>query len=289
MPVLVRNSRVHIHMIFPSRHIKISKKRYISPFKKNSYLKQNKNRDRRASLTAEASIVLPLFFYTFYSLWQCFLLLLTQLSVGYGVAEVTLTSASLGYLERRVEEAEDLAWLYEPLIWNAFAGENYLEELFVSFEEEEDGKIKGTVSYVFSCQVPLIRDIQIPVSQSFCFMPYIGEYAKDRFSSEKEEDIVYVTATGSVFHESKSCGYLSVEVIAVSKDAIREKRNSYGSKYNECSKCKGEDGELFYISAGGTKYHRTVECSSLKRVVEEKKREEVSLPACSRCGEQREE
>ena len=289
MPVLVRKielqSCINVFLSIPKRNIP----RTVSPKKIISCKKQNKNRDRRASLTAEAAMALPLFFYTLYFLWQCFLLLLAELSVCLGVAEITLTSASLGYLERRIEETEDLAWLYEPLIWNALCEKEQLRGLSVSFEEREDGKIEGQVSYVYTCQVPLLQEIRIPVKQCFSFMPYVGEFAKDKFSNQEEQatDVVYVTVSGTVFHESKSCSYLSVEVSAVDKETMESRRNAYGSKYKECSKCKGKAAEVVYISVGGTAYHTTAACASLKRVVEEKKREEVSLPACSRCGEQR--
>ena len=50
------------------------KKYTISPKKNISLSRWNKNRDWSASLTVEASFVLPMFFFLIFWLWQIFLL-----------------------------------------------------------------------------------------------------------------------------------------------------------------------------------------------------------------------
>ncbi len=259
----------------------------VSPEKLCQRKKQNRNRHRSASLTAEAAIALPMFFFSIYIFWQCFLLLLVQISVCKEVAEVTLTSAGLGYVERTSGEVEDLSWLYEALVWKVMLEEERAEDVFVVFEKAESGKLQGKVAYSFLCETALLPGIRIPVVQSFSFLPYIGEYDKNKLEAEETSDeVVYVTAYGTVYHESKSCGYLYVAVMAVETERIGEKRNIYGKKYSACDVCvKDEATELVYVSLGGTKYHAKADCSTLKRVFEEKKKDEVTLPACSRCAE----
>ena len=261
--------------------------RPISPEKLRSHRKQNKSRYRSASLTVEAAVALPLFFFSILIFWQCFLLLLVQISVCREVAEVTLTSTKLGYVERTSEEVEDIAWLYEALIWKELLLEERIDGVYVGFEKTDSGKLQGKIYYSFLCETAILPEIRIPVVQSFSFMPYTGEYDKNKQTEEKKtEDVVYVTEYGTVYHVSKSCVYLSVEVTTVHRKQVEKLRNSYGKKYSACDICMEKEApEWVYVSAGGTKYHAKADCTTLKRVFTEKKKEEVDLPACSRCTE----
>ncbi|MBE5951622.1 MAG: hypothetical protein E7260_08545 [Lachnospiraceae bacterium] len=268
-------------------NILFRRKGYVSPKRLNKAVVQDKNRYRSASLTAEAAMVLPIFFFSIYILWQCFLLLLVQMSVCREVTEVTLAGASLGYVGRMAEKAEDLAHLYEPLVWTALADEERLTGLHVSFEETSNRRIQGKVAYVFCVKTVIFPEICLPVVQTFSFLPYIGEYDGGEKDEETEEEIVYVTAYGTVYHKSRTCSYLTVEVSRVSFSMLSEKRNIYGRKYGACSICAREGKwEQVYVSVSGEKYHSKADCPALKRMVQEKKREEVLLPACTRCGEE---
>ena len=261
------------------------RKGYVSPKRLNVVIVQSKNRYRSASLTAEAAMVLPIFFFSIYILWQCFLLLLVQLSVCREVTEVALAGAGLGYVERTSEEAENLSYLYEPLVWTALAKEERLTGLYVSFEETAEQRIEGRVSYVFCVKTVLFPEICLPVVQSFRFLPYVGEYDESEQKEETKKDMVYVTEYGTVYHKSRSCSYLTIEVRPVSFSTLSEKRNIYGKKYGACNICAKEgEWERVYISVSGEKYHSKTDCPVLKRIIQEKKREEVLLPACTRCG-----
>lgn len=286
MPVLV-NCKESEKKQASYKFVNIIQKGSISPEELHSVEKQNKNRYRRASLVVEAAVVFPTFLFSIYIFWQCFLLLLVQLSVCKEVAEVTLTSTSLGYVERTSEEIEDLSWLYGMLIWRELLPEKRMEDVAVMVSKADNGKLQARISYYFLCETAILPMFRIPVVQRFCFLPYVGEYDKDRLApEEKKEDMVYVTKYGTVYHTVKSCGYLSVEVIPVALSQISEKRNSYGKKYGACDVCKKEDNVLtVYVSAGGTKYHTAADCPTLKKLFEEKKREEVKLPPCSKCAE----
>ena len=260
--------------------------RTISPEKLRSHKKQDKSRYRSASLTVEAAVALPLFFFSIYIFWQCFLLLFLQISVCRKVAEVALTSSKLGYVERTSEEVKEIAWLYETLIWKEMLLEERADGVFVHFEKAESGRLQGKIYYSFLCETALLPEIRIPVVQCFSFMPYIGEYETNK-QEEKEqtEKKVYVTEYGTVYHVSKSCVYLTVEVTAVHTSQVEKQRNLYGKKYSACDVCaEGTATEWVYLSLGGTKYHAKADCTTLKRIFTEKKKEEVTLPACSRCA-----
>ena len=146
--------------------------------------------------------------------------------------------------------------------------------------------MQGKVYYSFLCETVFFRPVRIPVVQSFSFFPYLGEYEKDRWKKEEEKpEVVYVTENGTVYHTSKSCVYLSVRLEQVAFSEIEEKRNRYGKRYTACSVCGGgASAEWVYVSLGGSRYHTKMDCLTLKRVVAEKKKEEVTLPPCSKCG-----
>lgn len=271
-------------------NIQFRRKGYVSPKRLNAVVVQNKNRYRSASLTTEAAMVFPIFFFSVYIFWQCFLLLLVQMSVCRKVTEAALAGAGLGYVERTADEAEGVSFLYEPLIFAALADEERLIGLNVSFEETEERHVQGKIRYLFGIKTALFPELYLPVVQTFRFLPYVGEADEEEKEEQGKENIVYVTEFGTVYHESRSCSYLSIEVNAFSFSGISDRRNLYGKKYGACSICVKEgECDPVYVSVSGEKYHSRVDCPALKRMVKEKRREEVLLPACTRCGEEKKE
>ena len=261
--------------------------RVISPKTLQQSLRNNKNRYRSASLTTEAALVFPLFFFMVYLLWQLFLLVVFQMTVCREITGTAMQYAHLGYPERRMEEENvDISWLYQPLLWNALPQSDKVENLWLLCLPEEEGRLRVTVWYKFTMEAVFFAKITIPVRQEFCFYPYLGKTDTDLFAQEEtqEKDIVYVTEYGSVYHESRACSSLNVAVRSVAASRIEEERNSFGRAYTLCERCDNrEPAEMVYISAGGTKYHLVAACPALKRTVTEKNREEVELPACHKC------
>ncbi len=264
----------------------------ISPKTKDRTAVKDKNRYRSASLTVEASLAFPVFFFGIYMLWQLFLLLLFQMSVCREMTDTAMKYAHLGYPERKAEEQDtDISWLYQPLFWNALPESDRTENMWVLCLPEEDGSIQVRVSYQFVCEAAFFSKVTIPVQQTFRFLPYIGETDPDLFASEEEaSDVVYVTEYGTVYHESRACGYLNVIVRSVVAEKIGEKRNSFGRRYTLCERCDNKEAtETVYYSDGGTKYHLIAGCPALKRTVRSEPREEVELPACHKCGGRKDE
>ena len=261
----------------------------ISPKTTQHSLRTAKNRYRSASLTAEAALVFPVFFFTVYLLWQLFLLVLFQMDVCHEITETAMKYAHLGYPERKAEEKDvDISWLYQPLMWNALPESDRVEQLWVLCVPEDNGTICVKVSYRFACEAVFFTKFTIPVQQNFRFYPYIGETDEDLFAAEdgEEKDIVYMTEYGTVYHESRACSYLNVVVRSVAAKEIGDERNSAGRKYSLCERCDNRPvTETVYVSAGGTKYHLVAACPALKRTVTEKDRDEVKeIPACHKCG-----
>ena len=259
----------------------------ISPKMKAFLPARHKSRFRNASLTTEAALVFPVFFFAVYMLWHLFLVLLFQVEVCRSISETAMKYSHLGYPERKAEEQDvDISWLYQPILWTALPESDKAENIWLLCVPEEEGAIRVKVNYQYVCEAPFFQKFSLSVQQSFRFYPYVGETDADLLSTEKEADVVYVTEYGTVYHESRACGYLNVVVRSVKADQITEERNSSGRRYSLCERCDAEEmSEKVYVSAGGEKYHLIAGCPALKRTISEKSREEVEgMPACHKCG-----
>ncbi len=285
MPVLVYQTELN------------SQKKYkytISPKKNISLCKWNKNRDWSASLTVEAALVVPMFFFLMFWLWQIFLLLFFQLKVCEQVTETILQYSHLGYVEQKMEQQElDMAWIYESLFWSNISNNDNIKEEWITCKTEEDGHILIEVSYEFLCETVFFPMISIPVIQKFRFYPYFGEQENviENENLKETEELVYMTEYGIVYHISKTCVYLNVMLNSVYISEIEEMRNNVGQRYTECSKCKTQQEiEQVYISLEGSKYHWSLQCPAVKRTIIEKRKEEIKgTPICHKCGKQNEE
>ena len=280
------NKRFEVVIVFSLLKIQV-----ISPDKTKLLDGQDKGRHRSASLTTEAALAFPCLFFGIYMFWQCFLLLLFQLSLCHEVSTAAMKYAHLGYAERITEEKNvDISWLFQPLLWNSVPECDRVANLVLLCLPQEDGSIQVDISYQFLCEGLVFSNQRLPVRQTLQFYPYLGVHKEDLFSVAKEKDVVYMTEHGTVYHESRACTYLTVTVRRVDADAIDQERNSSGRKYKECERCDREEKtESVYVSSGGTKFHRNLQCPALKRNVMEKTREEVEgVPGCHKCVKQEE-
>lgn len=102
---------------------------------------------------------------------------------------------------------------------------------------------------------------------------------------EANEEIVYVTESGSVYHSSRNCSHLKVSVTTISAEALKTKRNKSGGKYYPCEYCPGTAAANYYITEYGDAYHTKANCQGLKRNVMAVPISKVSgKAACKTCG-----
>lgn len=103
-------------------------------------------------------------------------------------------------------------------------------------------------------------------------------------SEESNEQIVYVTETGTVYHLTRECTHIKLSIREIEERGISEARNQNGGKYYPCELCGG-NGELIYITSEGDRYHSSLNCSGLKRTVKAIPISEVGERGlCSRCA-----
>lgn len=101
-----------------------------------------------------------------------------------------------------------------------------------------------------------------------------------------DEEIVYITASGEVYHRNRNCPHLNIKPSAILASEIEKKRNSSGGKYYPCEYCQAaKGGSTFYVTAYGDRYHTTVACQGLKRDVRAIPLSQVGgRRACKTCG-----
>lgn len=111
-----------------------------------------------------------------------------------------------------------------------------------------------------------------------------SDYSADNVATE---EMVYVTASGTVYHTNAGCRYLNVSINSVSGSSVPHMKNNNGERYSACEICSKNQkpSGIVYITAGGNRYHNLSTCSGLKRTVMLVKESDVSnMHACSHCG-----
>ena len=104
---------------------------------------------------------------------------------------------------------------------------------------------------------------------------------------ESEFDMVYVAATGSVYHIYEDCSYLVSTIEDCKISEIENLRNASGGKYYPCAVCCGEDAKssIVFYSKYGTRYHLSPLCRCLHSdvFVMEREKAEEKYGLCSKC------
>lgn len=100
-----------------------------------------------------------------------------------------------------------------------------------------------------------------------------------------EDEWVYITPEGKVYHRSLSCNYLDLSIRAVNQSKLIMERNASGKRYRCCETCGGSARGTVYITSYGTRYHSSLSCSGLKRTIYMVKITQVGgRGACGKCA-----
>lgn len=103
-----------------------------------------------------------------------------------------------------------------------------------------------------------------------CVMHKWNGYDLSGAGSERpgeEEELVYITRSGSAYHRDRGCRYLNPAIQMVDREQAQGMDTEGGGKYTPCLACGGKSS-LVYITEGGSRYHSTVNCTGLKRTIE---------------------
>ena len=271
-------------------------------------------RKAKGSLTLETALVLPIFLSLTISLISILEMMNLYARVEYALHETAREMAVTAYPayyiksigEEYFESDTDLELpdasilnpvLSETLVRTLFTeqfGLNNLNKSLIKNGEagifffrssviDEKGDIDLCVTYKVEPLFNIFKVGEMTFANRVKVHSWIG-YKSD--SNDGEEEYVYITENGSVYHTNRSCTHLRLSIDTVSKSDIENCRNKDGKKYEKCKKCAGNisDAEFFYITDYGEAYHTSLSCSGLKRTIYKVKLSEVSdRKKCERC------
>ena len=213
---------------------------------------------KKASLTVEAAVVLPLF--------------LLGITMLLGVIDICRV---------KVESQAELTQQAKELSMYAYGTPGLYENEYVDLFKTE--------SYELPVQLFPFGEIKIALRGRV--HTWTGRSDSDDESaigSGLDSEMVYVSERETVYHTDSSCTHLNLSIFQVEKSQLEELRNDSGGKYYPCEKCCGKntDCSWYFVTEIGNVYHSSENCSSLKRSIKLVRKEEVSqLDWCERCEE----
>lgn len=248
-------------------------------------------RQLAGSITVEAVFCVPLFFYAAVCLIWMLEMRVIQTSVRSGMQEAG---------KRMAEKIYELPVMMPGQLQGDIVSSIGAERLDRSLVEGGSGGLDCGKSYMIPgtgvMEIKVVYKVKLPVpvfmippieyKETMRVKGWNG-YVRTDFMAREDQDIVYITETGVVYHKDYHCTYLEPSVRMVSAEAVGGLRNGSQGKYYACERCmRGNKGNgTVYITDYGDRYHSTLECSKIKRTVYAVPVSEIKgRGACSKCG-----
>ncbi len=252
----------------------------------------------RASITVEAAMVLPLFLFCMIAALQYCRAMETAVRFSAALSETGKSLAVDAYATTFARDAPDAAAAVARVASTVYAQEEVMKRagdtsavknanMILSSIMKEGENIDLVMTYQIASPFQILPLPSRPFLQRASVRAWVGRKeggSGDEKEEAKEEEIVYVTVTGQVYHRDLNCSYLNLSISSISADEIEGARNLSGAKYYSCELCGADCGSTVYITSEGNRYHSSLSCSGLKRTVQEMPLSETNLRPCSRCG-----
>ncbi len=239
----------------------------------------------QGSITVEASLVVPIFFFAIYTFLFMILIVGCQDEVGWAMARLAREAA--------IENAMTDQKLLRSKTYLASKLSNYVDgsqgviHLTDSRIMEENDKIDLVADYEIALPIALFAIDHVSVIQRVHTRAFVGVETRSPLDVSDEE--VYIAETGTVFHRDGDCTYLKLSISQVLYRDLPGLRNESGGRYLPCESCSknlvmGADC-LVYIANYGDRFHRIRTCSRIKRTVKKVHLSQVgNRHPCSKCG-----
>ena len=276
------------------------------------YLAMNNRKPGKiaASMTLEASIALPLFVFFFLNIMSAIIMIQIQSELE---AELHQTGNEIALRAYDIYEGEQLLGednengfgLLEKGGMAVFAVSKIRSDLkeklshnpvmdgidsldFISSKVMQDGDIIDiVVRYKIHPVVSLIGFSGFDAESRYYGHAWTGYDVSGSGDTEGiQEEMVYVTEHGEVYHKDIDCKYLKTSVKSISFAGLNKERNADRKKYYPCEYC-GETihGGNVFVTKYGEKYHGSIDCPGLKRKIYTISILEVGgRSPCSACG-----
>ncbi len=264
-----------------------------------------------ASMTVEASLVLPLFIFFFVNIMALFNIVKVQSDMEAALHqtgnEICLAAFDLRFSKETLT-GDDEASLTDSLagaagifyagsrirsylgdgidkscVSGGYSGLSYLGSHILAGDDIVD----IVVDYKVHPIVSLIGFREFPVESRYYGHAWTGYDLSGGFNSgDIEEEFVYITEHGEAYHRDIGCKYLNPSVRSVAFDELEGLRNKDQGRYYPCEYCAGSvAGGNVFVTNYGNRYHSTVNCLALKRKIYTVPISEVGgRHPCSACG-----
>lgn len=223
----------------------------IQTYKRISLCLFSKDEQKNASMTMEAAFVLPLFLFALMNVMSLIEIYRLQSDMNMKLHQTAKEMAVMGVATDIAGEEEciDLVYPYKAKVFAASIG---FDE-FMLFSRMRTRAWTG----------------------------YDNEAAQE----DEKEETVFVTEYGEVYHMTKSCSYLKLSIRAVDLKYVGELRNANGECFYACEKCGNKCTNTVFVTGYGNRYHSTLGCSGLKRIIKEIPISQVgSRTPCRKCS-----
>lgn len=284
-----------------------------------------KQKNKKGSLTVETALLLPAAVSIILFFLHLFRILWAEQQLAYAGLEVMQTVSDCGYLlkyagaelelaEKKLEGYEAVAEAALELLRGAGSIAWFRSSLQRSLPEDSltgeliKGGLDG-ISYwgsdiyaedemtviCISCQLkfPVFHELlpDVTMEKRFLMRSFSGagelEIFGEETEKETEEGFVYVTETGTVYHESRDCTYIKPSLQQKAFDCIGQSRNASGGIYYPCASCVAPQNcpAVVWVTKTGTHYHSAKDCSRIKRSVKKITVQEAEkYRPCSKCA-----
>ena len=168
-------------------------------------------------------------------------------------------------------------WAGETLVRDGPRGISFFGSRYDKAEES----IVLVASYRLKTPFSGILDLSLPVSVRTAHRVWSG---KEMEGGLGEEETVYVTRTGKVYHDSLNCSHLKLSIRDVPVSLVDKLRNEDRAKYYPCELCGDRSGQTVFITNYGNRYHYSRNCSGIRRDIRSIPISQVGdRGLCSRC------
>lgn len=254
---------------------------------RNLYGKESK---RRASLSVEAAVVVPIFILTVSTILGILDIYRIQSAVKTSLHESAMELGMYAYAAQTGGESP--AGIVSTAVCTAYAKSrmpDFGEYVKVSTvgSSYQGHRISLTARVTYKLPFSVIPLPAISFTNESCVNSWTGQDEGELadIAGGSQEEMVYVTDYESVYHTSAECTHLELAIHQGTLGTVEDIRNAYGQTYHCCDKCgKAPEGTWVYYTEKGDCYHTSESCSGLKRTVRlVKKSETYAAHQCERC------
>ncbi len=159
---------------------------------------------------------------------------------------------------------------------------------------KEDSRISLVLTYQIKAPVSVIRLPWKVFVQKITIRGFTGRKSisdeENGEDSGKENQEVYVTDSGTVYHTDADCSHLKLTVAQITRPQLKTVRNYKGSIYKSCRYCGSKDpgSSTVLVNPYGDAWHTSSACPGLKRSIRTVHAEDVhDMRECLDCAKRR--